>query len=107
GTSARGANHRRPKPSSCRVTKAVSARFISAATACIQSAGASDSIRHTAAGLPPKGWFVNASTCQIFTRRMLVTPQFIQVATETPSHLTGTLGRNDLWGHEPRENGSR
>src|SRR5208282_4811601 len=43
-------------------TKAVSERFISAATCCIQGSGAGASSRQTAAGLPAKGRSVNEST---------------------------------------------
>ena len=63
-TSATGVNHRSPKPSPLGQANAVSDRFISAATCCIQSGGGSDSSRQTAAGLPPNGSRVNESTCK-------------------------------------------
>jgi hypothetical protein len=60
----RGVNQRnRQRPASpAGRRKAVSDRFISAATACIQAGSASASSRHTAAGLPANGSAVKAST---------------------------------------------
>ena len=52
----------RSYPSSRRETKAVSERFISAATSCIHVASRSPSRRHTAAGFPANGLPVKAST---------------------------------------------
>src|SRR4051794_36186678 len=58
-----GENHRKfQSPSSRRTRNAVSDRFISRATACIQSSAGYASSTHTAAGLPAKGRSVKAST---------------------------------------------
>src|SRR5512134_1050373 len=57
-----GVNQRSSNASPRGTRKAVSARFISAATDCIQSAGAGAGRRHTAAGLPANARAVNAST---------------------------------------------
>ena len=51
-----------PLPSGARCKKAVSDRFISAATACIHSAAAGEPSTHTAAGLPLNASAVKAST---------------------------------------------
>jgi hypothetical protein len=69
-TSARGVNQRSgSSPGPSRVsTKAVSERFISAATACIQWSSTSRSSRQTAAGLPANGRSVKASTWSSLTR---------------------------------------
>ena len=62
-TSALGVNQRsRQRPGSKGIAKAVSDRFSSAATDCIQDEVASGPGRHTAAGLPRKASRVNAST---------------------------------------------
>ncbi len=57
-----GVNQRSRYPPSSGHRKAVSDKFISPATACIQSAAADPVIGHTAAGLPAKGSPVKAST---------------------------------------------
>jgi hypothetical protein len=57
-----GVNQRSEYPSSMGQTNAVSARFISLATFFIQASSAGFSSKQTAAGLPAKGSFVNAST---------------------------------------------
>ena len=57
-TSTVGVNQRSPKrarPARPGTTKAVSERFISAASACIQASSAGASSRQTAAGLPENG----------------------------------------------------
>jgi hypothetical protein len=64
-TSTAGVNQRRPKPSDTGTGKAVSARFISRATACIQAGSAAARSRHTPAGFPLKGSAVKASTWKI------------------------------------------
>src|SRR3954469_9055872 len=62
-TSTVGENQRRSQSLSWRRTRnAVSDRFISRATACIQSSTGYASSTHTAAGLPAKGRSVKAST---------------------------------------------
>src|SRR5215207_2527487 len=64
-TSTVGVNHRspnRPAPPSSSWRNAVSDRFISAATACIQGGSTGSSRRHTAAGLPVKAPDAKAST---------------------------------------------
>src|SRR6266540_299356 len=60
-----GVNQRRSKPSSCLTRNAVSERFISRATLCIQPTSRATGKRQTAAGLPANGVSVNASTCVI------------------------------------------
>src|ERR1043166_7380985 len=57
-----GVNQRRPNSSPQRTRKAVSARFISRATNCIQSSLRGASRMQTAAGLPAKARSVKAST---------------------------------------------
>ena len=58
-------HHRGEPAASCKPRRlegranAVSERFISAATSCIQRSGAGPSSRQTAAGLPAKQWLVN------------------------------------------------
>ena len=61
-TSATGVNQRSPYPAGRGSRKAVSDRFISLATDCIHRASAGPPSRHTAAGLPAKAVWVNAST---------------------------------------------
>ena len=61
-TSIVGVNQRSEYPSSMGQTNAVSARFISLATFFIHASFAGFSSKQTAAGLPAKGSFVNAST---------------------------------------------
>src|SRR5436305_1488860 len=68
-TSTVGVNQRRSQsPSGRAVMNAVSDRFISRATACIQASSGTASRTHTAAGLPAKGRSVNASTVTIVVK---------------------------------------
>src|SRR5205814_5830199 len=67
-TSTAGVNHRKPyRPSPRGERNAVSATFISLATACIQPGSAPAPTTHTPAGLPPKGRSAKASTWKIRT----------------------------------------
>src|SRR5436305_1381080 len=68
-TSTVGVNQRRSQsPSGRAVMNAVSDRFISRATACIQASSGTASRTHTAAGLPAKGRSVKASTVTIVVK---------------------------------------
>src|SRR5436305_12750589 len=68
-TSTVGENQRRSQsPSSRRTRNAVSERFISRATFCIQASSGKASRTHTAAGLPAKGRSVKASTLTIVVK---------------------------------------
>src|SRR6185503_18073052 len=61
-TSTAGVNQRRRKPSPSGCRNAVSLRFISPATRCIHASSRGPDNTHTAAGLPPNGFAVKAST---------------------------------------------
>jgi hypothetical protein len=61
-TSVAGVNHRRSNSSPRGTRNAVSERFISAATFCIQPSSRAAGSTHTAAGFPENGSLVKAST---------------------------------------------
>ncbi len=61
-TSVVGVNQRNANPSASGTKKAVSDRLFSAAIFCISGAGSHAPSGQTAAGFPPNGWFVKAST---------------------------------------------